>query len=313
METFFDGNRGKSEEHSITNMLQQAHEFGVTLFDTADADGEGWAENLLGNSLKSKRHDIIIATKFGYDFYNYYPNHESIKGSPHNWSPEFVRYACEQSLRRIGSDYIDLYQLHHPDLLAIESDELFELLEKLVAEGKLRSYGISPAATLIPQHEIPAIVAERDIATLSTIYNILTRQYSDNILKAAQQNQVAILAREPHANGRLRQHLSPDGLLPSTSRNRLAEPSWNPDQIRQLKDLGKHIEETIGTIDQVAIKWALTNDIVASVLPNIYSNEDLWDFCKASDLADLTELELEQISELYTSIVPTNPCNDEQI
>ncbi len=128
-------------EDDAIRLLQESYEAGVVLFDAADVDHSGYTEELLAKALGSHRHDIVAATKVGYDFYT--PNIlTEQKGPLQNFDPAYLRLACERSLRRLGTDYIDIYQLHHPPVAALERDELWFLLEALVREGKVRSLGL---------------------------------------------------------------------------------------------------------------------------------------------------------------------------
>ena len=121
---------GKIEEPQGINLLRQAYDLGINFFDTGDTYGEGYGEEILAKAMKPERHNIVIGTKFGYDFYTHLVR-EGHQERPQKWTPGFVRYACEQSLRRLDTDYIDLYQLHNPKMDAIEDDELFDTLDEL--------------------------------------------------------------------------------------------------------------------------------------------------------------------------------------
>src|SRR3990172_10480840 len=93
-------------------LLRQAYDLGVTLYDTADTYGQGKGETMLAEALGHVRDRIVIASKFGYDFYNN-PPREGQRELPQDFSPRFVRFALEQSLKRLNTDYIDLYQAHN--------------------------------------------------------------------------------------------------------------------------------------------------------------------------------------------------------
>ena len=113
----------------------------MTFFDTADTYGEGYGEEILANVLGQHRNEITIATKFGYDFYDNAPR-EGHQPRPQKFDRDFVIFACEQSLRRLNTDHIDLYQIHNPLVSALERDELFETLEQLQFDGKIRHFGV---------------------------------------------------------------------------------------------------------------------------------------------------------------------------
>lgn len=129
---------GPVDEREAICALRCAVDMGVTFFDTADEYGCGQSERLLGEALGRRREDVVIATKFGYTFDS---QRRQITGR--DVSPGYIRRACEASLRRLGSDYIDVYLLHLRDLPLAEAQQVRETLETLVAEGKIRAYGWS--------------------------------------------------------------------------------------------------------------------------------------------------------------------------
>ena len=118
--------------------VRRALELGVTFFDTADVYGAGHSERVLGRALAGHRDEVVIATKFGYTFDP--GSGRSPARTPH---PAYIRQACRASLRRLGTDWIDLYQLHLGDLPAAQAQEIAGTLEELVADGLIRGYGWS--------------------------------------------------------------------------------------------------------------------------------------------------------------------------
>src|SRR5688572_23975386 len=116
------------------DLLRRAFDSGVTFFDTADTYNAGDAEVILREALGDKRERIVIGTKFGYDIYSH-PQSQGQQERPHDWSPGYMRKALEASLRRLGTDYIDVYQLHNPRLDAIRNDDLWTEIEKARQEG----------------------------------------------------------------------------------------------------------------------------------------------------------------------------------
>ena len=104
------------------NLLRRAFDLGVTFFDTADTYNAGDAEIILREALGDKRDEIVIGTKFGYDIYTN-PESQGQQERPHDWSPAYMRKALEGSLKRLGTDHIDIYQLHNPRIDAIRNDD----------------------------------------------------------------------------------------------------------------------------------------------------------------------------------------------
>ncbi|GKU78877.1 aldo/keto reductase [Paenibacillus sp. L3-i20] len=133
-----DGWGEVNDQQSIA-AIQTAIEMGVTFFDTADAYGAGHSERILGQAVKGRRNEIVIATKFGYT------NNESTKEvfGRYDVSPAYIRKACEQSLKRLGTDYIDLYQIHVGSLGYEEIESAIDTLNRLQDRGLIRSYGWS--------------------------------------------------------------------------------------------------------------------------------------------------------------------------
>lgn len=131
------GFRHAEDSHSLDG-IKHALENGVTFFDTADIYGAGHSEVLLGQALGARRKDVIISTKFGHIFSEETKDILGVDGTA-----EYVRYACEGSLRRLGTDYIDLYMLHIFDYPVKDAEETLDALEGLVKEGKIRYFGWS--------------------------------------------------------------------------------------------------------------------------------------------------------------------------
>lgn len=128
---------GQVDDTESIHGLQCALDAGVNFFDTSDAYGTGHSERLVGQAFDGKREQVIIATKFGFTY-----NEATRELTGTNVTPDYIRWACEQSLRRLNTDYIDLYQLHcgaTPE----EAEIIFDTLDDLVREGKIRTYGWS--------------------------------------------------------------------------------------------------------------------------------------------------------------------------
>ena len=130
---------GVKEPAEGIRLLRRAAELGVTFFDTADIYGNGLGETMLADAFPvAQRQKLVIATKFGYDLAagQVRTGHGEL---PQDWSPSAVRASCEASLKRLGRDWIDVWQLHNPRMEAILSGELFETLEQLREAGKIRA------------------------------------------------------------------------------------------------------------------------------------------------------------------------------
>ena len=288
----------EDERHGL-HLLRKAYDAGVTFFDTADTYGEGKGETMLADALGDVRDRIVIATKFGYDFYNHTNERDGHKELPQDFSPKHVRFAVEQSLRRLGTDYIDIYQAHNPRMWAVRSDELFATLEELKDEGKIRCYSaaLGPANGWEPEGIV--LVRDRDIATLQIIYNMLEQDPGRNLIAAAEERGVGVLVRVPHSSGLLEGKYTAETTFPPNDHRSHRPREWLTDGLRKLEQLTFLTEGTGRSIGQAAIQFVLSSPAVASVLPNIYDAEQLDEFVGAAESTPLTADELTGIANLY--------------
>ena len=291
---------GVRDEESGVSLLRQAYDLGVSFFDTADTYGNGKGETILARALKDVRDKIVIATKFGYDFYNYGGQRTGHQELPQDFSPAFVRRACEESLKRLETDYIDLYQLHNPRLWAVESDELFATLEGLRAEGKIRHYGVALGPDIGWEEEGMAAMRQRQVPSLQIIYSIVEQWPASNFFPVAQESDVGLLARVPHASGLLDGTYKPGMVFSASDHRSHRKQEWLEASLLKVAKLDFLYGEGSGrTIGQTAIQFVLAQPTVASVLPNITNEAQLQEFVQALDTPELSREELGRIADLY--------------
>ncbi|HEV2743232.1 MAG TPA: aldo/keto reductase, partial [Rubrobacter sp.] len=193
---------GEVVDDRSVRLLRQAHERGINYFDTADTYGSGKGETLLADAFGHMRDEVVISTKIGYDFYN----HTARRGQqerPQDWSEGFLRFALEQSLKRLDTDYIDFLQLHNTKMDAAENDELFALMQSFMDEGKIRSYGAALGPKIGWRDEGIKMMRERDLAGLQMIYNLLEQDPGRDLIEAARDTNTSLVVRVPHSSGML--------------------------------------------------------------------------------------------------------------
>ncbi len=294
--TLASGNRPVISEAEAVNLLVRAFDLGVTFFDTADTYGDGYGERVLARALGRQRHDVVIATKMGYDMYTTVLSPDPVPREL-NFGPRYVRYACEQSLRRLNTDYIDLYQLHDPTMYTLEDDELFDTLEDLVREGKIRYYGFAPEPEVRWEEEAEAAMRERDGHALQLAYNMLEQRPGRELFPIAVETNTGLIAREPHARGALAAaRPSPVEREGYEGEMEHGAPMPGEGEVTGLGFLTSNLDLTLG---QLAIKFALSEAVVASALPDISGVESLEEFAAAPDGEDIPEEFLERLRELY--------------
>jgi aryl-alcohol dehydrogenase-like predicted oxidoreductase len=289
------------------HLLRRALDLGVTFFDTADVYGDGKGETLLAQAFPGATRDqVVIATKFGYDFYNHPGVQPGQRERPQNWSPAFIRSACEKSLQRLKTDRIDFYQLHNPRLDTIRNDDVFATLDQLRAEGKILSYGtaLGPAINERQIEEAIATITERRAPT-QIIYNLLEQMLGENVLPVARQHNVRVFTRVPHSSGLLEGAYTEQTTFDKNDhrtfrvKDDAARKAWLVDGLKKVEQL-KFLTES-RTLAQAAIQFILSEPSIGSVLPNIYNEAQLREFAAAPDTPPLTSAELARIAELYRS------------
>ena len=290
---------GKIEDSDKTALLENAVEEGINFFDTADAYGDGYGEEILAKVLGHKRNELIFATKFGYDIYDPTPR-DGHKERPQKFDPEFVKYACEQSLRRLGTDYIDLYQLHNPKMDALVRDELFETLEQLQFEGKIRHYGVALGPDIGWVEEGEYSLRDRPIASAQVIYSILEQDPAKHFMGLAEENEIGLLSRVPHASNTLTGEFD-HGLPTFDADDHRAhrKNEWLEEAMRKVDHVRFLVQEDTRTMAQSAIQFVLKQPTIVSVLPNFTNLAELKEYTSALDTPELTDEEQAKLDELW--------------
>ncbi len=290
---------GQISDEDAVELLRRALDLGVTFFDTADTYGNGRGESILAKAFRGQRDRIVIGTKFGYDFYHHAGERRGQQELPQDFSPQFIRFALEQSLRRLETDYIDVWQLHNVRMSTIERHDTFALLEQLKAEGKLRCYGGALGPAIGWRDEGLRLIHERQgTRVLQIIYNMLEQDPGRDFIAAARQEAVGLLVRVPHSSGMLEGKYTLDTVFPEGDHRRHRPRSWLIEGLQKLEAIKFLTEGKNATVGQMALKFILAEPVVASTLPNIYNAEQLEEFAAAPDAPDLTAEELARLAEL---------------
>jgi aryl-alcohol dehydrogenase-like predicted oxidoreductase len=286
---------GRIDADQTNAVVAAAVDAGITLFDTADVYGgePGQSEALLGKALGSSRDNVVIATKFGGDMRGANGPDWGVRGSR-----RYIRKAVEGSLRRLGTDWIDLYQLHHPDPVT-PIDETLAALSELVAEGKVRYIGSSQfAGWQVADADWAARTAghERFISAQNK-YSLLDRVAEDELVPACEHLAIGILPYFPLESGLLtgkykRGEVAPDGTRLAKMPDRLAAADF--DKIEALETFAA--ERDLSILD-VAIGGLAAQPAVASVIAGATKPEQVAENVRAGawdpspeDLAALDDL-----------------------
>src|SRR3982074_2028839 len=292
---------GNFTEGEAIALMHKAFDFGMTLFDAADPYGNGLSEELIAKAFPKQRHEIVIATKVGYDFVT----HGESRGRgqreiPQDFSPDTIVRATDAALKRLKTDRIDLLQLHNIRMEQVYDDAVWTALEKLKASGKIRYFGIALGPAVGWLYEGVNCIRERDITSVQHIYNLLEQHPGRALDDAATEagRDTMFLIRVTHSSGMLEGKYTPETVFPPNDHRNHRPRSWLLNGVKKIDRL-RFLENSERTLGQAALQWLLADDRVASTLPNIYEEAQLIEFANAPNTPRLTSDELGQIEELY--------------
>ena len=291
------GDWGAVEEREAREATRRSLELGVNFFDTAHAYGFGASERLLGQSLadelRSRRDEIVIATKGGLRR----DGDEVVRDSSSKW----LRKSLEQSLRHLGTDYVDLYQLHWPDPNT-PFEQTGEALAEFVAEGKVRHVGVSNFDT----EQMAALARSCKVETLQPPYHLFRRDIEDGILPYCREQGIGVLVYSPLAHGLLAGKFDSDAEFEEGDW-RASSPVFQGDDFRSnveiVKELARFAQERGHTVAQLAVAWALANPAVDAAIVGVRRPDHIDGTAPAADI-DLTPDDMRDIEEIVEGAVP---------
>jgi aryl-alcohol dehydrogenase-like predicted oxidoreductase len=279
---------GRDDAESIAT-IQRALDLGVDFLDTADMYGPFTNERLVGQAIRGRREDVVLATKFG----NQRGEDGSFLGV--NGRPEYVRRACDASLRRLGVDHIDLYYQHRVDK-SVPIEETVGAMGDLVRAGKVRYLGLSEAAP----ETVRRAQREHTITALQTEYSLWTRDPEDEVLPTCRELGIGFVAYSPLGRGFLTGRFKTLDDLPEGDYRRNS-PRFQGDNFQKNLDLVARVEAIARrkkcTPSQLAIAWVLAQggDIVP--IPGTKQRRYLEENLRAIEV-ELTPADLEEIDEV---------------
>ncbi|HKO59203.1 MAG TPA: aldo/keto reductase [Thermoanaerobaculia bacterium] len=247
---------GRTNDDESLAAIRRARDLGVTFFDTADSYGFGRSESLLGIVLSRKRQDVVIATKVGVV--------RGPAGLQKDFSKEHVFHAVDGSLRRLRTDYIDLYQLHNPALDDLRREEVQEAMERLQELGKIRYWGVS----ITTPEEGVEIVRRGWGYTLQVLYNALNQAPEKDLFAAAREHGYGIIARVPLASGLLTGKFRQDTVFAQDDvRQNFLTPKRLEEAIARVDEAKAIIGGTTRSLAEGALRFVLANDAVSTTIP----------------------------------------------
>ncbi|MEA2326929.1 MAG: hypothetical protein QOE68_1888, partial [Thermoanaerobaculia bacterium] len=283
---------GRIDEKRTEEVIDAALEAGINFFDTADMYADGKSEELLGRYLGSRRREVLIATKFGME----------VGGQGKGARPEYIRKACAASLRRLNTDYIDLYQLHTPDP-EVPVAETLGALDELVKAGKVREIGCSNFSAQQMREAETVSASRRGSARFVSVqneYSLLHREPEKGVLAECERNGIAFLPFFPLMSGLLTGKYRKGRPAPQGTRIVKFErykKLLSEDNLDKVEALAEFAESRDHTLLELAFSWLLAHRVVASVIAGATSGAQVRHNAAAARWK-LTAGDLEEIDTL---------------
>jgi len=286
------GHFGPTRDEDSVAAIDAALDLGVNFIDTSDAYGAGYSESLLGQALKGRRSKVILATKGGNIMVG-------PKRGGRDFSSAYIGRVMDESLKRLQTDYIDLYQLHNATVEVIEGGEVWDLLERRKREGKIRYYGVSINSV---EEGLAAVKGTRS-DTIQVEYNLTAQEPAEKVFPQAQQANVGVIARVPLRRGLL------TGKFTLADQARFQEDDVRArnfagdrfrtelDKVEQLRFL---VKGPVKSLAQAAIAFCLAHPAVSVVIPGARDAKQMRENAAAADLR-LPPEDLQRITELWRS------------
>ena len=279
---------------ATSEVVDAALDEGITFFDTADVYGDTRSEEFLGRALGPRRDGVVIATKFGAQI------DEQRKGA----RPEYVRRAVEDSLRRLGTDCIDLYQLHRPDP-EVPIEDTLGALDELVRAGKVREIGCSnfSAEQLRAAEEAVTREGGARFVSVQNEYSLLHREPERDVLPECERAGIAFIPYFPLASGLLTGKYRRDQPAPEGSRlqSRRGDSLLTDRNLAVVEKLIEFSESRGHTILEIAFSWILERPAVRSVIAGATSPEQVRSNVAATGWR-LTDAELAEIDDIVSPV-----------
>lgn len=291
------GSWGKTNDQEALRSLEYAIDQGVNFFDTADVYGDGHSEELLAKATKGKEDQIHIATKFC---------RQGDIFDPKNYSYETVRSYCEDSLRRLNREAIDLYQIHCPATEILRDGSVFEVLDRLKEEGKIRHYGVS-----VETVEEGLISLENpNVKSLQIIFNMFRQKPLETLIPQAYQKGVGLLVRLPLASGLLTGKFTSGHVFEEDDHRRFNEngEAFNVGETFaglgfkkgvELADQLKWIAEGRQSMASAALRWILDQKEISCIIPGFKNIDQVKDNLQTLETKPFTEEEHQTIQRFY--------------
>src|SRR5687767_3499641 len=289
---------GPVDDATSRSALELAFDRGVNFYDTSDLYGAGHSERVLGETFRTRRDRVVIATKVGTlphtGFY-----------MPQDFAPATIERGLDASLQRLQTDYVDLYQLHSPQLDLPNWDDIIATLERLRDAGKIRAFGLSARSP----GDAKAAVERFGFPVVQVNFNLIDHRAVENgLFQLCGQRGVGVIARTPLCFGYLSGTLTGE----EEFRGRDHRANWPREQLRRWARAPQLFaplnEGRLRTLVQLALQFCLAEPAVSTVIPGMLTRPEVIEDTAAADMAPLGADELTRICDLYRREIFYDPA-----
>jgi aryl-alcohol dehydrogenase-like predicted oxidoreductase len=294
---------GQTDEGLARQMVYRCLEAGINFFDTANVYTKGQSETLLGRALRGRRSDVVLASKVGM----------RVGDTPHEkrLSREAIMRALEETLRRLQTDYLDLYYFHQPDY-DVPIDETLEVLDVLVRQGKVRH----PAASNYASWQTVQMLtlAERSgylpVSVAQQMYNLIARGLEQEFIPMAKEMGVSVIAYNPLAGGLLTGKHQQNAITPGTrfdSNSMYQNRYWRDQNFRAVERLRQTAEGSGRTLISISLNWLLHHSVTDCVILGASKMDQLEQNLSSLGEGPLSPETLEVIDEVWAELRGATP------
>jgi aryl-alcohol dehydrogenase-like predicted oxidoreductase len=286
------GHFGPMKDEDSLSAIDAALELGVNFIDTSDAYGAGYSETLLGRALKGRRDKVIIATKGGNVMTG--PNR-----GKRNFAASYIDQVLHESLKRLQTEYIDLYQLHNPTVDVIETGDVWDVLQRRKKEGKIRHFGVS----INTMEEGLAAVRDGRSEAIQVEYSLLSQEPGDTFFTPAQAANIGIIARVPLKRGILTGKMAADDETrfqgeDVRARSFKGEPFRK--ELAKAEQLRFLVRAPVQSLAQAALAFCIAHPAVSVTIPGARNAAQMRENASGADVT-LPAEDLQRVAELWRS------------
>ena len=279
---------GETPQSDAIAALQRARELGVNFFDTADVYGNGRSEQIIGKAFAGNWKDLLVASKCG----NVVRDAVGMK----DWSRQHITWSCEQSLKRLQKDVIDLYQLHNPVEHDIRNGDWPETMQRLVDQGKIRWFGVS---VFLPEEAL-AILERGAGHSIQLAFNALRQEMATEVLPLARKKNFGVIARVPLYYGLLAGKFTAETRFASNDHRSHTLPLETMRELapraERLRQLEKVDRDRFG---EWSLRFILAHEAVSTVIPGARNVQQVERNCAASKADGLPQQQIETAHDFW--------------